>query len=119
MLSLKELQQIKQEYGSSQLPPLEWSTSVRARSPNRAQFQSGAQPETDLLETKNGEQQKTALAFSETENGEHPLADAAELLDEQVTLLEEQFDGSPDTEFVPIKIDREASLNKQLGLKQQ
>lgn len=113
---LKGLQQIKQEYGK-QTTTAAWnglSQSERDRLTELTQLQSGAQPETDLLETESGEQQKTALAFSETENGEHPLADAAELLDEQITLLEEQFDGSPDTEFVPIKIDREANLDKQL-----
>lgn len=113
---LKELQQIKEEYGK-QTTTAAWNglpQSEQDRLTELTQFQSGAQLETDLLEIESGEQQKTALAFSETENGEHPLADAAELLDEQITRLEEQFDGSPDTEFVPIKIDREASLDKQL-----
>lgn len=57
---------------------------------------------------------QTSMPSSGTNNAEHPLADATELLDKQITFLEQQFDGSPDPEYVPIKIDREVSLNKQL-----
>lgn len=121
---LKQLQQLKAEYGS-QLTSAAWNLlpqSERDRITQLAQFQEITAP--TVPSTQSEKQSETARALPQTEspaeevtsnvNVDNPLATATELLGEQVNRLEERLGGTAQPQFVPLTIDREESFNKQL-----
>lgn len=108
---LKQLQQIKAEYGS-QVTSTAWNLlpqSERDRLTQLAQSQESTAPTVPST-------QSISLAEEVTSNvnSDNPLATATELLDEQVNRLEERLGGTAQPQFVPLTIDREASFNEQL-----
>lgn len=123
---LKQLQQLKAEYGS-QVTAAAWNLlpqSERDRITQLAQFQEITAP--TVPSTQSEKQPQTARTLPQTESpaeevtsnvnvdNHNPLATATELLGEQVNRLEERLGGTAQPQFVPLTIDREESFNKQL-----
>lgn len=121
---LKQLQQIKAEYGN-QVTAAAWNLlpqSERDRLMQLAQSQETTAP--SVPSTQSERYSEIARTSSQTEspakevtsnvNADNPLATATELLGEQVNRLEEKLGGTAEPQFVPLTIDKEASFNEQL-----
>lgn len=85
-------------------------------------FWAEAEPENTVPDIPEISEQSTATAANEAVSNrqvdrvsaEDSLANATELIGEQINQIEELLDSKDDSEFVPIKIDRQASFNQQL-----